>query len=84
MTADLSRTRLTAPQWELLMELGDRVGRFHCEPSYKPIAKLHSMGLVDRKEHSLSSPSYAITEAGRDALRAKHPARPSTQERPDD
>lgn len=62
------RLKLTRPQREMLEELGEKVGRMHCDPSYKPIARLHELGLVDRKDHSMSAPSYALTEAGRAAL----------------
>lgn len=60
--------KLTKAQRAMLEELGQRVGRMHCDPAYKPIAKLHELGLVDRKDHSMSAPSYGLTPAGRLAL----------------
>lgn len=38
------REKLTRPQRAMLEELGDKVGRMHCDPSYKPIARLHVHG----------------------------------------
>ncbi|WP_089177177.1 hypothetical protein [Bosea sp. AS-1] len=64
--------KLTKAQRELLVELSERDSRMHLWATYKPIMRLHELGLVDKREHALSSPSFAITPAGRAALESSH------------
>lgn len=61
--------KLTKAQRELLEDLGERTtSRMHISEGYKPIVRLHELGLVDKKEHRLGNPSFAITDLGRAAI----------------
>jgi hypothetical protein len=61
--------KLTKVQRDLLHEIAERDGRMHLWATYKPIVRLHELGLVDKKEHGMgSNPSFGLTDLGRAAI----------------
>lgn len=61
--------KLTKAQLRELRDMEARDYRSHYDPSYKPIVRLLELGLVDREDGKFGSATFAITPAGRLALK---------------